>query len=455
MAGIVVVGGGICGMAAAMVLARDGHDVTVIERDPAGVPESPDAAWEWNRRSVAQFRMPHVMLSRGHGVMRQELPDAVDRLVAGGGLVMKDHPSDERFTTVTGRRTTIEWALAATALETKGVEIYRGAAVAGLLTGPSVIAGVPHVTGVRLADGEELAADLVVDASGRRSPTADWIAAIGGRPPAEEAEDFGFTYTGRFLRSSDGSLPALPGPILNPVGSISLLCIPADNGTWSTTVYSASSDRPLRRLRDPVVFEKVVRECDGYAPWLDGEPISDMVSMSGVVDRMRHFVVDGVPVVTGMLSIADAQACTNPSIGRGMTLGLMHSMVMRDTVRGHLDDLGELALAFDAATRSELDPWHEATRSFDRARIAEMTALIDGRPPEPDATGGVAAALFAAATVDEQAATWLLEIFGCWATPTEVFSRDGALAHVLEVASDLPPPPQIGPDRQRLLELVS
>ena len=156
MARIVVVGGGICGTAAAIVLARDGHDVTVLERDPDPVPDSPDTAWEWTRRSVAQIRMPHVMLSRGHGVMRQELPDVVDRLVAGGGLVMKDHPSDERFTTVTGRRTTIEWALATTALDEPSVEIRRGAVGAGLLTGPSVTDGVPHVTGVRLADGEEL-----------------------------------------------------------------------------------------------------------------------------------------------------------------------------------------------------------------------------------------------------------------------------------------------------------
>jgi 2-polyprenyl-6-methoxyphenol hydroxylase-like FAD-dependent oxidoreductase len=357
--------------------------------------------------------------------------------------------------TVTGRRPTIEWALATSALEEPGVEIRRGAVVAGLRTGPAAIDGVPHVTGVRLADGEELGADLVVDAAGRRSPAPEWIADIGGRPPAEEAEDFGFTYTGRFFRSADGSVPELPGPILNPMGSISLLCIPADNGTWSTTVYSASRDAPLRRLRDPAVFEKVVSDCAGYAAWLDGEPISEMMTMSGIVDRTRHFVVDGEPVVTGIVSIADAHACTNPSIGRGMTLGLMHTMVMRDVVREHVDDHASLALAFDAATRAELDPWHEATRAVDRDRIAEMKAAIDGRPAPPDSTGGVATALFTAAAVDDQVARWLLEIFGCWTLPMDVFSREGALERVLEVANDAPSLPQVGPDRQRLLELVS
>ena len=123
--------------------------------------------------------------------------------------------------------------------------------------------------------------------------------------------------------------------------------------------------------------------CPLHAHWLDGEPISEISSMSGVVDRTRHFVVDDVPVVTGLLSIADAHVCTNPSIGRGMTLGLMHTVVMRDAVRTHIDSPVELAKAFDAATVTEIDPWHIATRDLDRARIAVMEAAAEGREIEP------------------------------------------------------------------------
>ena len=41
---VVVIGGGVVGMCGALLLGRDGHDVTVLERDPAPPPD-PEAAW--------------------------------------------------------------------------------------------------------------------------------------------------------------------------------------------------------------------------------------------------------------------------------------------------------------------------------------------------------------------------------------------------------------------------
>ncbi|MGZ6639978.1 MAG: FAD-dependent oxidoreductase, partial [Solirubrobacteraceae bacterium] len=38
---IIVLGAGVCGLAAGMLLRRDGHEVTVLERDPEPVPNSP------------------------------------------------------------------------------------------------------------------------------------------------------------------------------------------------------------------------------------------------------------------------------------------------------------------------------------------------------------------------------------------------------------------------------
>jgi len=44
MAKIVVAGGGACGLAAALMLEADAHEVTVLERDPAPHPGSQEVA---------------------------------------------------------------------------------------------------------------------------------------------------------------------------------------------------------------------------------------------------------------------------------------------------------------------------------------------------------------------------------------------------------------------------
>ena len=76
MAEIVVCGGSVIGLSTAMLLARDGHDVTVLERDPAEVPDSPIAAWEhWERTGVPQFRQPHNLFPRYRKILEEELPD--------------------------------------------------------------------------------------------------------------------------------------------------------------------------------------------------------------------------------------------------------------------------------------------------------------------------------------------------------------------------------------------
>jgi 2-polyprenyl-6-methoxyphenol hydroxylase-like FAD-dependent oxidoreductase len=280
------------------------------------------------------------------------------------------------------------------------------------------------------------------------------LAAIGARPPVEESEDVGFTYTGRFWRSADGSVPEARAPGLTPCGSISLLTIPSDNGTWSTTIYTASDDAPLRGVRQPEVFERVWRSFPDHAHWLDGTPISDLTSMSGTVDRRRRFVVDDSPVATGVLTIADAHSCTNPSVGRGMTLGLLHTVVMRDAVRAHLDDPAALAQAFDAATEAEIHPWHEATGALDRTRMLEIRAAIDGVAYEPTPEAAVGAALAQATTTDEDALRWFTEMLGCLALPATVMSEPGVFEKVLALAAEQRPPDPYGPDRDGLLRLV-
>jgi len=206
MARIVFVGGGIVGLATALMLRRAGHDVTVLERDAAGLPGSPDAAWQaWRRPGNAQFRQPHYLHAAGSHILDEFLPEVQKALMRADACTVDllsvmpssiedraRRPGDEQFVSLTARRPVLEYAVAATA--EASLEVRRGVAVTELMTGREAVRGVPHVTGVRTSTGEQLAADLVIDATGRASTLPRWLAEVGARPLAEQAEDSGFTY---------------------------------------------------------------------------------------------------------------------------------------------------------------------------------------------------------------------------------------------------------------------
>jgi len=467
VARIVVLGGGVCGLSGALMLARDGHDVSVLEQDPAAVPDSPLESWEeWERGGVAQFRQPHYLQPRGRLVLDAELPDVRDALLAAGGLRFDPlklmppwiadrapRPGDERFETITARRATIEQVVARVAQDEPALDVRRGVTVRELLVAPGD--GTPHVSGVRTESGEELEADLVVDAMGRRSQLPRWLAAAGADPLHEEAEDSGFIYYTRYFR---GELPQVRGPLITPYGSITLLTLLADNGTWSVTVYISAGDQPLKRVREPGAWTTVVQALPEHAHWLEGEPISDVAAMGGVLDRYRRLVVDGRPVATGLALVADSCACTNPSLGRGIALGLVQAQALRDVVRS---DLGGDPLAFahawDAATEAQIVPWYRAGVLEDRARLRQIDALRRGEPvPAP---AGVAATAFAALPVaavqDADLFRVMLDTRCCLGSPTALLETPGLTERVLELAAAHPATPPPGPDREQLLALLA
>src|SRR5437764_1494178 len=81
---VVVIGAGVGGLGAALALSRDGHDVTVLERDRTPLPADADEAFHWDRRGAPQVRHSHALLARLRNLLRDRYPDVLDALFAAG-----------------------------------------------------------------------------------------------------------------------------------------------------------------------------------------------------------------------------------------------------------------------------------------------------------------------------------------------------------------------------------
>lgn len=460
MTTVVVCGGGMIGLASAMMLARDGYAVTVLETDP-GPPATVDEVWsDWSRSGVPQFRQPHNLFPRFQSILDAELPDLVPALEAAGCPWVdpltnlppsvadrSPRPGDERFRFLTGRRPVVEAVVAAAAAAEPGVTVRRGVTLSGLLVDTDETP--PRVVGVGTRDSEEVRGDLVVDAMGRSSPVAGWVAGLGIAPHTE-SQDRGFAYYTRYYA---GPLPERRAPGLAPIGSMSVLTLAGDNDTYSVTLFGTTGDPVLKRFRDAEVFTRVISACPAHAHWVtQGEPITGVLPMAGVLDRLRRYVVDDRPLVSGLLAVGDAWASTNPSAGRGLSVGLMHARALRHLLRDRPPVDAGLTVAWDEVTEAEVTPYFRAQELADHHRVAEMDAVRERRPGPPPHPGVVR--LLAAAMHDADAFRALLEVALSMDLPLSVLARPG-LAPILARYEGVAPPTVPGPSRDELEALAA
>jgi len=477
----VVVGGGITGLAAALVLGQRGARVTVLERDPA--PAAADAASafrDWRRPGVAQLRHSHAFLGRLRTLLAERHPDVLAALAAAGAREYRmmeqpplwlegrlvAEPGDEELVALGCRRTTFEWVLRRVASARGGVTLVPGARVLGLL---AETGRPPRVTGVR-CDGAtgpaRLHADLVVDASGRRSACAAWLAAIGAAAPEEQREPSGITYYTRFFRLRPGAAepPRDRHPTAGDWGWVKYGVFPADERTFSITLAAPLAVPRLRVLSRPRAFDALAAMIPGLAPWVDAAvatPIEDVGRpvqvMGGLVNRLRRFVGPDGPSSAGFVVLGDAAYCTNPLYGRGCAQGFLHAELLGDAleVRGW-DDLAGVAVALDEKARRLIEPFFHASVLADRDAVRKAegrrAGTLTGRLRERFFEDGVGVAL----RCDPVVFRAFVRMMNMLETPEQAFSRPEVIARALWVMLRpgwvnapyrLPPPP----DRDRTI----
>ncbi len=467
---IVVVGGGVGGLAAALQLGRAGHEVTVVERDDTPMPETADEAFDWDRRGAPQVRHSHALLARLRNLLRDEHPDVLAMLLDEGATEMRfgegrppemeftDEPGDDDLVMIACRRTTFEWVLRRVALAEGGVNFRTGVAVSGLLADTAT--APPRITGVRLDDGSELLTDLVVAANGRRSSLVEWLADVGVDTVTETVEDTGIVYASRFYRLRPGAeRPSAVGPVGGDLGYVKYGTFVGDNRTFSVTLAVPSDDDELRRLlKDPAAFDAAARSLPATAAWLDGrgEPLTPGVHvMAGLLNKWVELLPGGELAVTGLVGVGDAVVCTNPLYGRGCSTAFWSASLLAAALADQPDDLAAAARAYEGELREQIEPWYRSSVEQDREARRVAAALLSGDDPYPDASDPRAFArsvfrdgLAPALRTDQYVLRAFLRNLNLLSAPdallrdTDVSSRVFA---ILQTKDERPPEPALGP----------
>lgn len=338
----VIAGAGMAGLLAAQVLADHYEQVTVLDRD-----RLPDRAVF--RSGVPQSPHTHVLLGRGLTLFEALFPGIQTELVEAGAVPV-DWPGDALWLTPAGwshrfrpgmslvslSRDLLEWTVRRRVLSNPRIDMRAATEVTGVVTSPD--GGT--VTGVRARErggpgpGHAIAADLVIDATGRQSRCRQWLAELGCPSPAETSIACDVGYASRFYaRPAHGVdwrlmlLQAQP-----PQHTRSGMIAAVDGGRWLVSLVGRLGDQPptdeqgfldfAATLRSPLLH-RTLRTADPLSP-VRGFKISG--SYRRRFDRMarapHNFVVVG-----------DAVCTLNPVYAQGMSVAAIAALGMRAELR--------------------------------------------------------------------------------------------------------------------------
>jgi 2-polyprenyl-6-methoxyphenol hydroxylase-like FAD-dependent oxidoreductase len=359
-----IVGAGPTGLFTAVALARRGHRVTVVDRDPG-----PAADGSWPRRGVMQFHHPHGLRKQVVDALDAEMPEVKAALLAGGAVETVQPAEDGRPEQVLGmqcRRATFERVLRAMAVAEPGVTLREGRA-------DGVLREQDRAAGLRV-DGQAMPADLVINASGRAGRIADDL-----RAP-EVGADCGLSYVSRHYELLPG---AEPGPTNSPIGLINRFdgylsgVFLQDNRTICTLIARLSSDRPLADLRFPAAFDAAARIIPGLDAWTSPErsrPITTVLPGGHLRNTYRGQLDErGRVGLPGLIHVGDVVCTTNPTAGRGITTSLLQAQRLVALLAEHPGDVAAATLAFDAWCTERIRPWFEDHLAWDADEVRQWS----------------------------------------------------------------------------------
>jgi salicylate hydroxylase len=328
---IAVAGCGTAGLAAALLLHRDGHRVTLFERfaEPAPI---------------------------GSGLMIQPTGLAVlrelglaERLLACGARI------DRLVGQTAGARTVLD--VRYTALGHRGghgVGVHRAALFAvlhepvvaaglGLETGRTITGTIPVAGRKRrlmFADGQTSGPfDLVVDALGTPTPLA---------PPTGRALAYGAlwasldwpagtTFDAAALQQRYRAASVMAGVL--PIGTV-----PGASSPQAAFFWSLRADR----LQDWQARGLAAWKDEVRALWPATEPLLDQITTPEQLKfaRYAHRTL-GEPAEAGMIHIGDAWHSASPQLGQGANMALLDAYALAMALRGAEDIDAALAKAVD------------------------------------------------------------------------------------------------------------
>jgi 2-polyprenyl-6-methoxyphenol hydroxylase-like FAD-dependent oxidoreductase len=467
---VAVLGGGLGGLAAALAFARDGRRVVLVERDGPPRGRGADGLFEhWDRPGIAHFRQPHNFLALARQVLLEQAPDVLETVLSLGALENRQYellpgaeqPDDGAFVSICARRPVFEAALRRAVDAEPGIEVRTKSRVIGLVAANARQKGAIRISGARTDDGQELAADLVVDALGRTSRVLSWLLDLGARPPLERRSECGLLYYSRHFRFRAGvATPTIPALLRGPraeIGYMAFAVFVEDNRTFCPVLTIPPWDRELRVFKAEAGYMAAALSMPALVPWVhpdQSEPITPVLPMGSLQNLHRSLVVDGEPVAVGLQPVGDALCHTNPTFAYGASLSIHHASTLAGIAR-RSDDPEAIALGFDEAVGADAAARFDVVSAEDRDRLRLWGGEpIDVRDPRDSIALFLRLTAYPAATKDPELFRAVARRVNLLDPPDALDGNHALIERAQQIARDAGPPPPMGPTRPELLELL-